>query len=638
MRLVTRWSRPAAVLVAAFVAFGLLGWQGVSTAGHGSGNDAGEHLRYAQYADAHGTLPGKARNYEYATPPLFHLSAIGLERAVHRLPSHALELGPNPVTRAVWLALALAGIGCMTSARRRIRLAGLGALGLAVTWGLDEAISLCKSEPWTAGQLLSLAACAGLVLVTGLIAREVWPDRPRRALAAGAFVAAYPVVFRMGILFHPEMSVAFLDSLAVLVFLCGARLGWPRRLGWALGAACGAAALTRQTALVVIACIAVAGLVAGRRRAGGFLARAALLTVILVSPWWVHAYRTWHNPLQSNLARPGLMLSSQPASFFVSFPLRTLVVHPYRPDFTDELLPKLHAELWSDWFGVLHPFWSAPSRLDRVTASSQSLLGFVGDALAIGGLIGIGVPAGVRGFSRRGRLVSDLPLGFLALLTVAAMSAFLLMLIRFPQRDGDPIKSSYLLFTAPCWAVFSVAAWVELVRRRARAQMILVAIALLYVASYGADLAGALAKPWPSHGGGGGGQPAGSIDLSTSIQGSPVAAYPGSEVNFAVFVRNNGTQTADGVRLTVELAAGMELLGPPYYERGSGCTGAATLECSLSFLAGGKETLIRFAVRVNGHGDHPVTASVSSAEADLRPADNGASFTVHDSTASTPSP
>lgn len=631
MRSVPRWSRPQATLVVAFAAFGLLGWQGVSTAGHGAGNDAGEHLRYAQYVNAHGTVPGKAHNYEYATPPLFHLTAIGLEHAVDWLPSHAFELGPNPVTRALWLALALAGVVCMTSARRRLRLAGLAGLGLAVAWGLDEAISLGKSEPWTAGEMLSFAACSGLVLVTGLIAREVWPDRPRRALAAGGLVAAYPVVFRTGILFHPEIPAASLDSLAALLFLRAVRLGWPRRLGWALGATCGAAAFTRQSALVVIACIAVAGFVAGGRRAGGFLARAAVLTVIVASPWWVYAYRTWHNPLQSNLNRPGRMLSSQPASFYVSFPLRTLVVHPYRPDFSNELLPKLHAELWSDWFGVLHPFWASPSKLDRLTASSQSVLGFAGDALAIGGLIGIGIPAGVRALSRRGRSVTDVPLAFLALLTIAALCGFLLMLIRFPQRDGDPIKSSYLLFTAPCWAVFSVAAWLEVVRRRARAQAILLTVAVLYVASYGANLAGALAKPWPWRNGGG--PLPGSIDLNTSIQGSPAAAYPGSEVDFAVFVTNNGAQTADGVLLTIQLSPGMELLGPPYYERGSGCTGAATIECPLEFLGGGEGTVVRFAVRVSGSGDHTLTAAVSLGEADANPSDNSASFTVHDSSA-----
>ena len=108
-----------------------------------------------------------------------------------------------------------------------MRAAGVAALGLAALWALDEAISLSRSEPWTVGQLITLACGAGLLVVTGLIAREVWPDKPRRALAAAAFAAAYPVVYRMSVLFHPEMPFAFLCALAVLVFLRASRRGWP---------------------------------------------------------------------------------------------------------------------------------------------------------------------------------------------------------------------------------------------------------------------------------------------------------------------------------------------------------------------------------------------------------------------------
>ena len=112
-----------------------------------------------------------------------------------------------------------------------MRAAGRRALGLGAVWALDEAISLARSEPWTAGQLIALACGVGLLVATGLIAREVWPDHPRRALAAAAFAAAYPVVYRMSILFHPEMPFALLCALAVLVFLRAARRGWPARLG-----------------------------------------------------------------------------------------------------------------------------------------------------------------------------------------------------------------------------------------------------------------------------------------------------------------------------------------------------------------------------------------------------------------------
>jgi hypothetical protein len=553
---------------------------------------------------------------------LFHLAAIGAEHAASWVPSRPLELSSNPLTRALWLLLAAGAVACLTSARRRVRQAGLAAGVLAAVIGLNEACSLAKGEAWSGGRVISFATCAGLVLVSGLIAREIWPDHPQRALAVGGFVVAYPVVLRMGVLFHPEMPLAFLCSLAILLFLRAARLGWPRRLGWAVGATCGAAALTRQTAIVAIVCIAVAAAFLGGRRAGGFLVRAAVLLAIVAGPWWVYAYRTWHNPFQSNLEpRASLMMSHQPLSFYVSFPLRTLVVHPYRPDFDDQLLPKLHAELWSDWFGAFHGGWGSATRLDRVTASTQSVLGFAGDALAIVGLAGIAAPAGVRVVSRRSRRASDLGLGFLALFTVTALAGFLLMLIRFPQQFGDPIKSSYLLFTAPAWAVFSVAAWAELRRRRAKAQIALAGVAALYAISYATHLGSVFAQPSA-------GVTRAGVDLHSSIQGSSPAAVPGIDLMFAIFVDNAGSQPANHVTLRIHVPPGMNLLGLPYYERGSGCTGTRTLTCNLDLLSPGAGTLVRFELQASQIGVQMLTASVFSDEPDAKQSDNDVVFTI----------
>jgi uncharacterized repeat protein (TIGR01451 family) len=623
--LATRWSPLRAALVLAFCAFAVLGWQGVSTIGRQGGDDAGEHLAYAQYLDAHHAIPGKSQNYEYATPPLFHAVAVAAEHAVRALPSTAVEVPWNPATRILWLVLVAAGAVALTSSRRSLRLAGAGGLALGLLWGLDETVSLAKTEPWAAGRLVALACGAGLILVTGLIAREVWPGHRWRWLAAGAFAAAYPVVYRMSILFHPEMPFALLCGLATLVLLRASRLGWPHLLGWWLGAALAAAALTRQPAVLVIGCLGAAALWLGGRRAAGFLARAAVVVVLVAGPWWGYAAHRWGNPLQSNLEpRASLMLDRQPASFYVSFPLRTVVVHPYRPDFSNELLPKLHAELWSDWFGYLHGGWGSPTRLDRVTASTQSVLGFVGDALAIGGLAAVALPAGVRLLRRRARPPSDAGLAVLALLALGAFAAFVVMLIRFPQQYGDPIKSSYLLFTAPCWAVFSVAAWAWLRERSRRLHVALAAVAVLYVASYGAALGAGLSHESGRQLGGA----AGFVDLTTAFQQNSPDPGVGGTIDFLAGVTNNGDQTATGLVLTVRLPDGMRLVGPPFYERGRGCTGTRTITCDLDFLPAGGSTLIRYSVQVTTSGRQTMTAVATSAEPDARPGDNAAGYSV----------
>ena len=78
-RSLATWSWLRAGVVVALCCFGVVGWQGVTTVGLDNPIDAGEHISYTQYLDKTGSLPGEARNYEYATPLLFHSTAIAVE-------------------------------------------------------------------------------------------------------------------------------------------------------------------------------------------------------------------------------------------------------------------------------------------------------------------------------------------------------------------------------------------------------------------------------------------------------------------------------------------------------------------------------------------------------------------------------
>jgi hypothetical protein len=200
-------------IVAALAAFALLGWQAVSTIGRQVANDANEYLLNAQYLDAHHWLPPQYVSYEYSSPPLYEAITVGLEHAIRAIPSWPLELTWNLATRLLWLVLLGGSVAALGSESRRFRRFGAVALALLLAWGLDEAISLGKSERWSAGQLLALAAALGLVCASALIAREIWPDRPLRAVSVAGFVMAYPVVLRLGSLFHPETLAAFLSAI-----------------------------------------------------------------------------------------------------------------------------------------------------------------------------------------------------------------------------------------------------------------------------------------------------------------------------------------------------------------------------------------------------------------------------------------
>jgi hypothetical protein len=155
---------------------------------------------------------------------------------------------------------------------------------------------------------------------------------------------------------------------------------------------------------------------------------------------------------------------------------------------------------------------------------------------------------------------------------------------------------------------------------------VLAGLAVVYVVGYGTHLASALGQRWDAR-----------SDLTVSygyydlrLTVPPVSGtFPlGKAQDVDLSVTNAGTGTAFGVHVLVQLGAGMKLNGPPYTERGSGCTGTRTLDCDLDFLEPGMTTPVRFAVKLTRLGVTALTASVSATYGtDAHPADNTGSVT-----------
>jgi 4-amino-4-deoxy-L-arabinose transferase-like glycosyltransferase len=474
------------VILTALVA--VVGWHGLTSIGPTTGFDVPAHIAYAEILDR-GRLPVEADTYEYASPPAFHWLAL---RADDLLGAVGARLDPvvpdraEPWLRVPWLLLVAASAWCLGAGRRRLGAGGLIAAGV---WALAAVTTYVDRVPWSGGQLISLASACALVVLGWLLGRELWPYRPWLQVAAAAATAGLPIVVRLGVMFHPEALFAAIASLAVWLVLRAEPHGWRVRDGLVAGAVLGASALTRQTGAVVAVGLLAVALLAGRRRAVGFALAAGAACVAVAGAWWVHQIAVYGNPLQSNLEREGYMLENgQPLSFFVSFPVRDLVVHPYRERFANELLPKMHSDLWSDWFGGIQGFWGGAAAANRVLASTQSVLGLGADALLVGGIALLGGAAAVRLARHRGR-TGDVVLGGIAVLTALTWLAFVATLVRFPQRDGDPIKSSYLLYLAPSLALAAVAAADWAWRRGRGWRIVLVAWCLLYAISYAAVLA-----------------------------------------------------------------------------------------------------------------------------------------------------
>jgi uncharacterized repeat protein (TIGR01451 family) len=115
------------------------------------------------------------------------------------------------------------------------------------------------------------------------------------------------------------------------------------------------------------------------------------------------------------------------------------------------------------------------------------------------------------------------------------------------------------------------------------------------------------------------------VDLRTSIQASSALVRAGDPVSFVVTAWNPGELNVTSVVLTIRLDHGMQLLGPPAFERGPGCKGTSTLSCNLSFLEGGMSTTIRFGVRITEPHDQTVRTLITSEHV---AALNNASYTV----------
>jgi hypothetical protein len=116
-------------------------------------------------------------------------------------------------------------------------------------------------------------------------------------------------------------------------------------------------------------------------------------------------------------------------------------------------------------------------------------------------------------------------------------------------------------------------------------------------------------------------------NLGVAIAASATTVQPGGTTEITVVVNNTGPGSAFQTHLKIGLASTMTLLGPPYYERGSGCSGTQQLDCFLDYVPGLGSTKVVFDVRVDGSGAQPITATVTS-DRESDPSDNSATLSI----------
>ncbi len=118
---------------------------------------------------------------------------------------------------------------------------------------------------------------------------------------------------------------------------------------------------------------------------------------------------------------------------------------PFRPNYLNYALPETYTEIWGDWIGAFswsrdgEPPW--PGALGVM--KDQSSIGVLPTALAIGGWLVLLA----RSLRHRRELLA------LALLPLVASVGYFYRSYLLLTAEGDLLKASYLLTTAPVWAL-----------------------------------------------------------------------------------------------------------------------------------------------------------------------------------------
>jgi hypothetical protein len=284
-------------------------------------------------------------------------------------------------------------------------------------------------DPHKLGQVLNWLVLLAAAGVLWLLARELFPGRPWIQLAALAFFCFLPVVLRVGAMFHPEPLSMLLTAVALLlaVRLLG-RPGYSWQLAVATGVVLGLGQLVRAFSLWTFAAVFVALAVA---RAWRPLVLVVLATAVVASPWYIRQTIRYGDPVFDRPTRHEAIWDRRPARFYVGLGLPQLFSDPIRPHFLNEAIPTTYSDVWGDYFAV----W-------RGSRERQSFVGLLPTVLAVAGWLLL-----------LARSVRAPPRLAVALLPGLGLLGYLYFTVSYPTADGDVLKASYMLTTAPAWAL-----------------------------------------------------------------------------------------------------------------------------------------------------------------------------------------
>jgi 4-amino-4-deoxy-L-arabinose transferase-like glycosyltransferase len=366
------------------------------------GYDAQEHITYADQLIHHGTIPSSTQGGEYYTPPGYYAVAGA----------------------ATWVG---------------------GKLGMV--------------NPHQAAQYLNVPFVLATAVLLLVLARMLFPRRPVVWVAAFGFFAFLPVVAKSAAMFYPETLNMLVSTGAMTVaVLMLVRRRFELRWFLLLGLLLGAGQLIRASSLFTFAAIAIAFLVAitssrlRQRMPLKKIGLAILAVIVITSPWYARQIvnnrqallqpQLFHSLLHPHYAGEG------PRPPFFGIAANDILNHPIRPYYLNEAPSETYTEIWGDWIGSFA--WSSysagPWPKALTVLQEQSKIGVLPTLLALAGWLGMVGLVAVRRLER----IPFLPVLLLPLLGVGG---YLARAYASTSADGDLFKASYILTTAPVWAL-----------------------------------------------------------------------------------------------------------------------------------------------------------------------------------------
>ncbi|HUP31588.1 MAG TPA: hypothetical protein VM184_01030 [Gaiellaceae bacterium] len=344
---------------------------------------------------------------------------------------------------------------------------------------------------------------AVLVLVSALLAlvfvREVCPGRRGLHVASLAFFAFVPVVLKSAAMYYPgTLALALCTGGLALTARMLRRRDFRLRLAAAVGVLLVAGILVMLHALwvylAVVCALVLAGVGLRERRRPALAAAAVVAGVALLPalPWFARQALTYGDPLWGYR----FPLSAElPRDVETVFALHgpELVTEPWRPSYMNVVVPTAYSELWGDYFGVFA--WNSaigPTPPEPVATAlrAQMVAGAVPTALALAGWLALFALA-----VRRAAWSAHPERLLVALLPAFGLLGFWYYVMYAASPDGDTVKATYLLTTAPAWAVAFGFAFERLAVGRV-APLLIAALALAAVADLRFLTLGSGGPPW----------------------------------------------------------------------------------------------------------------------------------------------